>query len=297
MLAIGVAAIVAVGVMVGGGLLRRDGTSADNTDATGASNGAAPARTPEETQRLVAEAQRRIDHLAVAVLVYYRVFGAHPPSSSPDRTMVAGQPDSYPPLRSSQSGGAAYLFHHGEGDDQPSGGKFLAYFLMGPSLNGWHRPKDRENTADPAYSLRGLTGEWDPPAEVAELLLASPQAGGDNGRYPFPCFGDGIPAADGSQGLIIYMRERVYSSSSSPADRWQLESLRGAFARDCAEDAGNVDGHILKILAQCPEGLAFVLLSPGPDGKFGYRVTAEDGSSRADLAHGTTDDLANFQLK
>jgi hypothetical protein len=191
----------------------------------------------------------------------------------------------------------------------------LAYFLMGPYGGGWHRPKTQATT-DKEYRHRFLSAEWDVPSGISDFLANRPVVQGLSGSYdaakgvytgqPFAVFLDTFGLEGNNGGTIGYIRANQYSSS----DRWTEHNgaFHSAMYGDCRShpsypgDDKGVD-QLTKMLAQCPEGVGFALISPGPDRRFGYRVTVMtfSGTDRkgswSNLANGVIDDIANFPLK
>jgi len=254
----------------------------------------------------IKDTHHRIGMIHQVVEDYKRVYWAYPPSTSPNLNMKPLDATGYPPYHYPSGEPATYLFCHGGSGSQPFGGKFLVYFLMGPDGAGWHRPRNPGNTADPQYRNRGIRAEWDCPDGLSAYLKNAPLDGGDHGAYPAPCFIDGFGVRGGRAGLIGYA---AASGRGSGVARWTKGNnlpFYLAYYWDCRKVSGSWgDGrgtdHMNRMLEQCPGD--FVLLSPGPNGKYGWRVYGMGyaGETRkswyADFEHGVTDDIGNFPLR
>jgi len=254
----------------------------------------------------IKDTQRRIAMIHQVVEDYKRIYYACPPSHSPNRNMKATDTTSYPRYSYPSGDYADYLFHYPQGTSQPFGGKLLAYFLMGPTGTGWHRPKNPRNTADPDYRNRGITAEWEVPDGLSACLKNGPVDAGDHGAYLAPCFIDGFGLREGRGGIIGYA---AASPQASGLKRWSAGGnypFRTAYYWDCRKVSGSWgdgrgDDHMNRMFEQCPHD--FVLLSPGPDCHYGWRVYGMryGGQTRkswyADFKNGVTDDIANFPLR
>ena len=281
----------------------------------------------------IANAERVIQTLHKAVVEYYRVFGAYPPDTSPDKNMDTSKDGAYLPYHfadgtvdgtlvgKNQQGidiPHPPIFNDGNWLGRCYGGKFLVYFLMGPYGQGWHRPKTTE-ASDPLYRHRFLTAEWDPPAALSSILANRPVEQGSPGALnvassatttdakTFAVFLDGFGLEGSNGGTIGYIKASLFPGTPSATDngRWTEHNgaMHSAMYSDCRYGDGLFIDHLTKMLAQCPDNLGFALISPGPDRKFGYRVPVMliDGEYRkgswAKLDTGLIDDIANFPLK
>ena len=267
----------------------------------------------------IKDTERRISVLHQTVEDYYRAYSAYPPSTSPNSKMKATDQNSYPPYVYPDGTEADYVFAHGYNLAHPFGGKFLAYFLMGPNANGWHRPDNPRNTADPNYRNRFITAEWDVPAGLSEFLDTSPggvrgdRAAAGSVAMKTPCFLDTFGARGTGGGLIGYIAANPRATGET---KWRKDSrgntndaLTWVYYENCGRDEAanrgkkNYSGndHLARTLEACPYG--FALISPGPNQRFGYSVYGKEiGGKRylrwyADLASGITDDIANYPLR
>jgi len=260
----------------------------------------------------VKETQRRIAVLHKTVEDYRRGYGACPPSTSPPVPNSAGRARwDYQRYCYPDGTQADDLFGHGYHSYHPFGGKFLAYFLMGPRGAGWHRPHNPRNTADPDYDNRFISAEWDPPPGLTKFLANTPTRlrgdraapGGTTGMM-CPCFLDAFGIQGASGGLIGYIAANT--RASGPA-RWLKDgygnsnnALAQVFYEDCGRDETSHIGraHLARTLESCPYD--FALLSPGPNRRVGYRLyQTKNGKTRwyASLDKGITDDIANYPLR
>ena len=263
----------------------------------------------------VTNAQRVVQTLQQAVVEYHRQFNAYPldrvPGGVPFQDTTQ---DGYPPYTYPDGTKSTTLFQEvpdtgdtGTWNNKGYGGKFLVYFLMGPRGQGWHRPTTTLNS-DVNYLNRYLTAEWDPPPGLSNFLVNKPIAQGCSQTKTFAVFADGFGLEGQNGGTIGYIRANAFSTSAT--DRWTISNgpFNGAIYNDCrshpsypGDDQGNT--HLAKMLAQCPDSVGFMVISPGPDRKFGYRVPVMifNGVYRkgswANLATGLIDDIANFPLK
>jgi len=266
----------------------------------------------------IKDTERRIAVLHTVVEDYRRAYNAYPPSTSPTRNMDPAGANSYLPYHYPDGTQADYVFAHGYNLAHPYGGKFLAYFLMGPNGGGWHRPRNPGNTADPNYRCRFITAEWDVPDGLTAFLDISPggvrgdRAAAGSIAMKTPCFLDAFGTDGPSGGLIGYIAANP--RASDPA-RWRKDcngnpndAMRWVYYEDCSRDEaaantayGDPNWHHARALEQCPYG--FALISPGPNQKLGYFVYGKQvGSKRyvrwyADYRSGITDDIANYPLK
>lgn len=251
----------------------------------------------------VSTTRTRIAMLDRAVREYINRYAAAPPDTSPDRNMNKAKDDAYYPYIYPNGDEANYIFKHGQWSDRPFGGKFLVYFLMGPNGAGWKRPKKTNSSMVPNYRNRFITAEWDVPEGLAEFLENKPVTQGCSKDYPFPVFLDAFGLEGYNGGVIGYIRANPYR-----ADRFQVAhgAFGAAFYWDCRShpsypgDGKGVE-HGERIFSQCKGD--FALLSPGPDQKYGYRVTSmkHKGEDRrgswANLELGLCDDIGNFPLR
>jgi len=258
----------------------------------------------------IKDTQHRIAVIHAVIEAYHKVYAAYPPSTSPDRNMDAADQNDYPAYTYPSGDQAAYIFKHGSGNDHPFGGKFLAYFLMGPNGNGWHRPYNPRNTADPNYRNRFLSAEWDVPDGLTAYLKNAPTGGDKSGEYGAPCFVDAFGIQGRGGGLIGYISANPRASG---ANRWRKDvyghsndALSAIYYWNCRTYGGSWgDGrgteHRDRTLEQCPYD--FALLSPGPDHLLGWRVYGMKyggeyrKGSYANYENGVTDDIANYPIR
>jgi len=249
----------------------------------------------------IKETETRIVSIDKAVRDYQRIYAECPPGESPPTPYTTGAPQwDYPRYHYADGTEAANLFDH-EVWHHPFGGKYLPYFLFGPTGRGWHRPKNPRNTSDPDYPNRFLSAEWDPPGGLDQYLENSPvEQGGGAG---FPCFVDAFDLTGRCGGVIAYARANTRLGADARWEFWNM-AMRYAYYEDCYRDESSAgtgvsaQDHMFKEFYQSPYD--FILLSPGPNGKFGYHVYGtRSGQKRwfANLAAGITDDIANFPLK
>jgi prepilin-type N-terminal cleavage/methylation domain-containing protein len=248
----------------------------------------------------------RIAMVDRAVREYAKRYGVCPPDTSPDRAMNYRTSDNaYAPYIYPNGDEACYIFRHGQWNERPFGGKFLAYFLMGPNGTGWHRPINATNSSDVNYRSRFITAEWDVPEGLTEFLENKPVSQGTSRSYPFPVFVDAFGLNGYNGGVIGYLRANVRRSGSS---RWTVHN--GAFGAALYSDCRNHPSypgdnlgvqHGERIFSQCKGD--FALLSPGADQKYGYRVTSMKHKGKdmrgnwSSIALGLCDDIGNFPLR
>ena len=259
----------------------------------------------------IANAERVVITVHQAVIAYHTVYAGYPLDRTPNRNMDLTKDTSYRPYQYADGRidgtlGTPSIFNDdADWKNMTFGGKFLVYFLMGPTGSGWHRPVSAL-ASDPNYRNRYITAEWDPPPALSSILVNQPVEQGL--PKPFAVFADGFTLEGPNGGVIGYLRANVFSSAAT--GRWTISygPFSAAMYADCRSAPsypgdGQGEGQLAKILAQCPESLGFMVISPGPDGKYGYRipVTLFNGVYRkgswSDLAAGLTDDIANFPLK
>jgi len=244
----------------------------------------------------IVSTQERIAMLHQVIEQYHRAYNAYPLSTSPNRNMNKTSGDAYPPYCYPDGTEADYLFRHDVNMKHPFGGKFLAYFLMGPTGMGWHRPVKPRNTQDPNDRNRFLSAEWDVPTGLVQYLDNSPV--GEGCRYhAAPCFVDAFGLREKNGGVIGYIAAKPCRSETA---KWSEagDGFRRAFYDDCEAGTGKRQSgreHQAKILEQCPYD--FALLSTGPNGKYGYQVYGTKSGEKGwwpDLGRGVCDDIANF---
>jgi len=242
--------------------------------------------------------ETRIAMLDRAVREYVKRYASPPPDTSPDLSMNKGSDNAYKSYVYPNGDEAKYLFNHGNEGGRPFGGKFLAYFLMGPNGLGWHRPINAANSSDPNYRSRFITAEWDVPDGLVEFFENKPVEQGTNKAYPFPVFLDAFGLDGYNGGVIGYFRANLRHP-----DRWKISTggFASALSQDCRSPGdAKPNDHGARIFSQCPHD--FALLSPGPDQKYGYRVTSmkHEGEWRrgswSNIALGICDDIGNFPL-
>jgi len=271
-----------------------------------------------------AETSNRISMLHQAAMQYKEVYGNYPPSVTANLNSKEDDDTCYPPYFYPDGSKARYLFGQYAVWYPPFGGKFLAYFLMGPHGDGWHRPRvpptNANYTTDPNYRTRFISAEWDFPAGLAKFLDNSPVSIGlvDPNTVEaraFPCFKDAFGRQSYCGGYFGY----ISAIPGKAADVLRFDpinnsfvcnALTGVFVDDCRSHPswpGDDKGpqHLMKILSQCPYD--FMIISPGPNGKYGYRIYATRFSVSGrqltfkgwwgDLINGITDDMTNFPLK
>lgn len=258
-------------------------------------------------------AASRVAILSDAIMAYKRVYGACPLDRVPGGVAFqdTSQDGNYPPYYYPDGTKGVYLFEKspddadtGTGNRRGYGGKFLVYFLMGPESQGWHR---KSTNTIIAKRNAGLTAEWDPPPVLTSFLINRPVEQGCFKPKTFAVFADGFGLEGNNGGTIGYIAASAYGTGTS---RWTIGNgpFNAAFYEDCrshpsypGDDKAN--DQLLKILGQCPEGVDFMVISPGPDRRFGYRVTVmefngtERKGSWSNMAAGVIDDIANFPLK
>jgi len=251
----------------------------------------------------VRSAAQRVYRLHNAVEDYHRVYADYPPSESDPTPYNQSAPQwDYPRYCYPNGDEATNLFSHDKWH-HAFGGRYLVYFLFGPQGRGWHRPQNPRNTSDPDYPNRFISAEWDAPEGLSEFLENSPVDQGDFTGFPFPCFVDGFDVTGRSGGVIAYARANLRKGGDAKWEYWNM-AMRTAYYEDCYRDESSagtgVDGqaHMFQAFHQSPYD--FVIMSPGPNGKFGYHVYGtKSGKKRwfANLAAGITDDIANFPLR
>jgi len=248
-------------------------------------------------------ATQRIHQLHNTVEDYYRLYADYPPSETPPTPYNRSAPQwDYPRYRYPNGDEATNIFSHGQWHC-PFGGRYLVYFLFGPYGRGWHRPKNPRNSSDPDYPNRFITAEWDPPDGLTSFLENSPVDQGDFGGFPFPVFLDGFDVTSRNGGVIGYAKANTRLGEDAKWEYWNM-AFQTAYYENCTRDESAAgtglrgQDHMLKQFYQCPYD--FIIMSPGPNGVFGYHVYGtRSGQKRwfANLAAGITDDIANFPLK
>lgn len=251
-------------------------------------------------------ARGRVMSIHRSVEDYSRQYGIAPPDSGHKNPMPGNQGDddnewlpthegAYPPFILASSvyddiGGGRHHYLHN--DPYASGGRYLVYYLMGPSMNGWHRPRTRD-LDDPNYAMRSISAEWDAPEALADYISDGPLKFGED-SCQFPLFLDGIGVSGECGGRINYIRRHSNGN-------WHVGykgPINEAFIGDIGW-SGKSNPHQQKIVDQC-EG-KFAIISPGGDQKFGYyRYFTNDSDKKGywqDPDKGFTDDIANFPLK
>ncbi len=269
------------------------------------------------------QTENRVAVLDQAVRAYRQDYGSLPPCFWGDQ-MSPSNSSSYPPypvpdmdVTDSQYESMVYLFNDrtfGSEDHLPFGGKFLAYFLMGPNGAGWHRPMS-SSPDDPNARNEHLTAEWDVPSSL-DSFIKNDRIGYDptlpstsdymlrGHSKAHPCFVDAFGFRGQWGGLIGYVPAdpRALSQGTS---RFQLETIEGPYAAATfkwTQPAGDGKGtdHFVKQVGRF-EG-DFVIISPGEDGRFGYQSYGKLVGNRwyksyyGDMEEGHTDDIANGPL-
>jgi len=252
----------------------------------------------------IKETKTRVMVLDKAVRDYHRIYNECPPGDSPPTPYASGAAQlEYPRYHYPDGSESANVFDHGVWH-HPGGGKLLAYFLRGPYGTGWHRPANPRNTSDPNYPNRFLSAEWDVPGGLDEYLENGPVAQG--GGAECPCFVDAFDLTGRSGGIIAYARANPRKGGEAKWEYWNM-AMQYSYYEGCTRDESSAgtgirgNDHMLKQFYQCPYD--FILMSPGPNGKFGYHVYGVMKSGKlykrwfANLAAGITDDIANYPLR
>jgi prepilin-type N-terminal cleavage/methylation domain-containing protein len=266
----------------------------------------------------IKDTEQRITTISGYLDQYKQVFGDYPPSHAP-MTATLPLPWNYPPMSPgtyNYNGVTCVMtvnypnMSTATGYAAPGGGGYLFYFLMGPNQSGW-------STTDANVSTL-VQANWALPDALTKMICGTPLANGDfssgymttnpSAMYSFE---DAFGSAGHSAGTILYSLRlsRVPANMNIVGGSFYSLDMWGSYAEAFGYTMeGPTDPSLDRLLNQT--ALPYVLISAGPDRKFGYVVTTIDPTTGAQQQQlywpptygsasdmGVSDDITNFRHK